>query len=98
MNTLSLKIGNFKLTNITRIGVECVDVKEGVAVEKENQWGSGWYVIAFVCFNESEGEAYYKSVGTRLTDNVDTSEWPIVKELLECGARIVRAANRELDD
>lgn len=97
MNTLSLKIGNFKLTNITRIGVECVDIKEGVAVEKENQWGSGWYVIAFVHFNPEEG-VYYDCVGTRLTDNVDESEWSIVKELLECGAKIVRAANKELDD
>lgn len=98
MNTLSIKTGKFRLTNISRIGVECVDVKEGVAVEKESRYGWGWYVIAFVLFNENEGAAYYKSVGTRLTTNVDTSEWSIVKELLECGARIVEAANREIDD
>lgn len=98
MNRLLIKAGKFRLTNITRIGVECVDVKEGVAIEKEGQHGWGWYVIAFVHFNESEGGVYYQSVGTRLTDNVDTSEWPIVKELLECGARIVGIANIEIDD
>ena len=98
MNQLSIKMGKFRLTNISRIGVECVDVKEGVAVEKEGQHGWGWYVIAFVLFNESEGVACYKSVGTRLTANVNASEWPIVKELLECGAKVVEAANKELDD
>lgn len=98
MNTLSIKTGKFRLTNISRIGVECVDVKEGVAVEKESRHGYGWYVIAFVLFDEKEGEAYYECVGTRLTNSVDASEWPIVKELLECGAKIVEAANRELDD
>lgn len=98
MNTLSIKTGKFRLTNISRIGVECVDVKEGVALEKESANGWGWYVIAFVLFDQSEGEVFYDCVGTRLVSNVDTSEWSIVKELLECGARIVEAANRELDD
>ena len=98
MDKLSVTIGRFRLTNILRIGVECVDIKEGVALEKESPNGWGWYVIAFVQFNESEGEAYYKGVGTRLTANVNESEWPIVKELLECGAKIVEAANKELDD
>lgn len=98
MNKLSVTIGRFRLTNISRIGVECVDIKEGVALEKESSNGYGWYVITFIQFNESEGEAYYKSVGTRLTSNVNESEWPIVKELLECGAKIVEAANKELDD
>ena len=95
MNTLSIKTGKFRLTNISRIGVECVDVKEGVALEKESSNGWGWYVIAFVCFDTNEGEVFYDCVGTRLVANVDASEWPVVKELLECGARIVEAANRE---
>lgn len=98
MNTLSIKMGRFRLTNISRLDVECVDVKYGVAVEKEDANGWGWYVIAFVRFNPHEGEAFYDCIGTRLTDNVDASEWPIVKELLECGVRIVEAANKELDD
>ena len=98
MNRLSVTIGRFRLTNISRIGVECVDIKEGVALEKKCSNGCNWYVIAFINYNAKEGEAFYNSVGTRLTANVNESEWPIVKELLECGAKIVEAANRELDD
>lgn len=98
MDRLSVTIGKFKLTNISRIGVKCVDIKEGVALEKESPNGWGWYVIAFINYDAKEGEAYYRSVGTRLTANVNESEWPIVKELLECGAKIVEAANKELDD
>ena len=98
MNKLSVTVGRFRLTNISRINVECVDIKEGIALEKESSNGYGWYVIAFVLFNQNAGEADYKSVGTRLTANVNENEWSIVKELLECGARIVEAANRELDD
>lgn len=97
MNKLSITRGKFRLTNISRIGVECVDVKEGVALEKEGKHGWGWYVIAFVRFDSDEG-IYYDCVGTRLTSNVNESEWSIVKELLECGAKVVEAANKELDD
>lgn len=98
MNHLSIRMGRFRLTNISRIGVECVDIKEGVALEKESPNGWGWYVIAFIRFNTNEGAVYYDCVGTRLTTNVNESEWPIVKELLECGAKVVEAANKELDD
>lgn len=98
MNQLSIKIGNFRLTNISRFGAEYVDIKEGVAIEKECSNGKAWYVIAFVRFDIHEGEVFYDCVGTRLTDNVDASEWPIVKELLECGVKIVETANKELDD
>ena len=98
MNQLSITVGKFRVTNISRCGVEHVDIKEGVSLEKENPIGCSWSVLAFIRFNQREGEVFYDCVGTRLTDNVDASEWSTVKELLECGVKIVETANRELDD
>lgn len=97
MNNVSITVGNFRLMNKLRFGdenIERVDIKEGIALETSN--GKSWYVIAFVRWGDDG--VYYECVGTRLTDNVDASEWPIVKELLECGAKIVEAANIEVID
>lgn len=98
MDRLSVTVGKFRLTNISRISVGYFDIKEGIALEKESPIGCGWSVLAFIRFKAKTGEAFYECIGTRLTDNVDASEWPIVAGLLECGVKIVETANRELND
>ena len=90
-NTIDLRIGNFRLTNTYRFNSGILDFKEGLGLEKCIDDDGHYCVIAFI--NWDEESVTYESIGTRLTTLVDASEWDIVRNLLEVGAKLVEIAN-----
>ena len=95
-NTVDLRLGNFRITNKCRFSSGTLDFKEGLALEKCIDDDGHYCVVAFIDWDEDAVE--YKSVGTRLTTLVDASEWGIVKDLLEAGAKLVEVANSVDED
>ena len=92
---INMRVGKFRLTNICRLtGV--ADIAEGLAVETEIDSDGHYCVIMYILWEKDDVK--YENVGTRLTLFVEGSEWNIVKNLLECGVKLVEAANSVDED
>lgn len=74
----------------------------GLEVELENPEDinkSNWEVICFIKYNEDsmDEDCFIEPITDRFLDDVDSTSWDLVRQMLKAGVELVRAANTKFE-
>lgn len=88
-----IEIGNYRLQSISQIGKGELPISKGIALERKHDTDDFYYVVLFIQWDSSDETVYYDCVDTRL-DKIEVTEWELVKDLLECGSKLVALTHK----